>query len=412
MIFLAFGGEPTRGAQARATTRTAGRKGRRRWCSSSACSPCSPPSPASSSTRPTGRPWTTSSTRWRSRSSTRRTARRRSRASSPSGSAWPASPSPGSCTRRSATHAPRPWAALEEKLYFDRLYDALFYRPSVATAKLLYALVEGPLVGGSLSGIVSGTGRLAGYVRSLQTGIVRTYVLAVAGGLAVLVLVFISVATADGLLGDNRAHRAAGGGRARASGCSRGRASRQGSSRSSSRSPRSACGSRRSPTSTSPGRQHAPVRGAGDVVRRPRRLVPRRLPRHRPLAGRPRGRLPGRGRRLRDARRPRAAARVLRAHAPPHRRHRRRLLRPGSPPLLRLLGGDAHPALPPRRRVGRGGPAARDAALRHLHDGRLAADAGLDHRLRPLEGTFDLLELQQRRRARRGCSSASSWRSP
>ena len=33
------------------------------------------------------------------------------------------------------------------------LYDALFYRPSVATAKLLYALVEGPLVGGSLTGI-------------------------------------------------------------------------------------------------------------------------------------------------------------------------------------------------------------------------------------------------------------------
>ncbi len=90
-------------------------------------------------------------------------------------------------------HAPRPWAALEEKLYFDDLYDALFYRPAAATAKLLYALVEGPLVGGSLTGITSGTGRLAGYVRSLQTGIVRTYVLAVAGGLAILVLVFISV---------------------------------------------------------------------------------------------------------------------------------------------------------------------------------------------------------------------------
>jgi NADH-quinone oxidoreductase subunit L len=89
---------------------------------------------------------------------------------------------------------PRPWAALEQKLYFDRLYDAIFYRPSVATAKVLYALVEGPLVGGSLTGIVSGTGRLAGYVRSLQTGIVRTYVLAVAAGLAVIVLVFISVA--------------------------------------------------------------------------------------------------------------------------------------------------------------------------------------------------------------------------
>ena len=90
-------------------------------------------------------------------------------------------------------HAPRPWAVLEEKLYFDRLYDAIFYRPSAATAKLLYALVEGPVVGGSLTGITSGTGRLAGYVRALQTGIVRTYVLALAGGLGVLILVFISV---------------------------------------------------------------------------------------------------------------------------------------------------------------------------------------------------------------------------
>jgi NADH-quinone oxidoreductase subunit L len=89
--------------------------------------------------------------------------------------------------------APRAWPALEEKFYFDRLYDAVFYRPAVAMAKLLYALVEGPLVGGSLTGVVSGTGRLAGYVRLLQTGIVRTYVLAVAAGLAVIVLVFVSV---------------------------------------------------------------------------------------------------------------------------------------------------------------------------------------------------------------------------
>src|SRR5262245_58314449 len=52
--------------------------------------------------------------------------------------------------------APRPWAVLEQKLYFDRVYDAVFYRPTVATAKLLYALVEGPLIGGSLAGIKIG----------------------------------------------------------------------------------------------------------------------------------------------------------------------------------------------------------------------------------------------------------------
>jgi NADH-quinone oxidoreductase subunit L len=89
--------------------------------------------------------------------------------------------------------APRSWPVLTEKLYFDRLYDAVFYRPSAATAKVLYALVEGPIVGGSLDGISGGTARLSNIVRSLQTGAVRTYVLAVAGGLAVLTLVFIVV---------------------------------------------------------------------------------------------------------------------------------------------------------------------------------------------------------------------------
>jgi NADH-quinone oxidoreductase subunit L len=89
--------------------------------------------------------------------------------------------------------APSSWRVLQHKLYFDELYDAVFYRPAVATSKLLYALVEGPHVGGSLEGITGGTSRLATYVRTLQTGVVRMYVLAVAAGLAVLALVFISV---------------------------------------------------------------------------------------------------------------------------------------------------------------------------------------------------------------------------
>ena len=49
---------------------------------------------------------------------------------------------------------------------------------------------------------------------------------------------------------------------------------------------------------------------------------------------------------------------------------RRRVRLAGSPPLLRLLGGDADPALRARRRVGRAGPDGRDAQVRHLHDGR------------------------------------------
>jgi NADH-quinone oxidoreductase subunit L len=89
--------------------------------------------------------------------------------------------------------APRPSRALEHKLYFDELYDALFFRPAVATSKVLYALVEGPLVAGSISGLGEAVRRLGTGARSLQTGLVRTYALAIAASLAVLALVFIAV---------------------------------------------------------------------------------------------------------------------------------------------------------------------------------------------------------------------------
>jgi len=89
--------------------------------------------------------------------------------------------------------APRSWRVLQHKLYFDELYDAVFYRPAVATSKALYAVVEGPVIGGSLAGVSGGTTRLANHVRSLQTGAVRTYALALAAGVAVLALVFIGV---------------------------------------------------------------------------------------------------------------------------------------------------------------------------------------------------------------------------
>ena len=107
---------------------------------------------------------------------------------------------------------------------------------------------------------------------------------------------------------------------------------------------------------------------------------------------------------------PRAAARLLRPDAVPDRRDRRRLHRPGPAPLLRLLGGDADPALRPDRRLGRAGADRRDDQVRHLHDGRLAADARLDHRLRPLAGARSTSSTRARAGAT-GSSSASSPRS-
>ncbi len=89
--------------------------------------------------------------------------------------------------------APRPWAALEHKLWFDELYQALFYWPAVGISRTLYWVVERALVGGSLAA-VTGLARWAGgRARALQTGFVRMYVFGLAAGLAVLVLVFIVV---------------------------------------------------------------------------------------------------------------------------------------------------------------------------------------------------------------------------
>jgi NADH-quinone oxidoreductase subunit L len=84
-------------------------------------------------------------------------------------------------------------AVLEHKLYFDELYDAIFYRPTVLLARGLRDGFEGPVILGSITGIASGARRLAGDLSDVQTGLVRTYALAIAGGVTVLALVFVWV---------------------------------------------------------------------------------------------------------------------------------------------------------------------------------------------------------------------------
>ena len=83
--------------------------------------------------------------------------------------------------------------ALEHKLYFDEAYDLVFYRPAVATGRLFGRIVEGLVVGGSITELGRGIGDAARGVARAQTGLLRTYALAIAGSLAVLVVVFISV---------------------------------------------------------------------------------------------------------------------------------------------------------------------------------------------------------------------------
>jgi NADH-quinone oxidoreductase subunit L len=89
--------------------------------------------------------------------------------------------------------APRPSRVLERKFYFDELYDGLFYWPAVGISRAFYWVVEGPLVGGSIAGVAGLTRWAGGRVRLLQTGLVRAYALALACGVAVLVLVFVAV---------------------------------------------------------------------------------------------------------------------------------------------------------------------------------------------------------------------------
>jgi NADH-quinone oxidoreductase subunit L len=82
---------------------------------------------------------------------------------------------------------------LEHKFYFDELYDAVFYRPTVWLAKALFRGVEDPLIAESSTSLGQDTRDLGRIVARIQTGLVRTYVLAIASGAAVLAIVFIAV---------------------------------------------------------------------------------------------------------------------------------------------------------------------------------------------------------------------------
>ena len=82
---------------------------------------------------------------------------------------------------------------LEHKFYFDELYDALFYKPAAALATYSRKDFEDPVIlasGPDLGETAFDTGR---GVRRLQNGLLRTYVLALGSGMAVLAIVFLLV---------------------------------------------------------------------------------------------------------------------------------------------------------------------------------------------------------------------------
>jgi NADH-quinone oxidoreductase subunit L len=83
--------------------------------------------------------------------------------------------------------------ALEHKLWFDELYDRLFYAPAAWLAKALRRYVERPVITGTVDEVAQGTRETGALVSLAQNGLIRTYALGLAGGLAILVVVFITV---------------------------------------------------------------------------------------------------------------------------------------------------------------------------------------------------------------------------
>ena len=83
--------------------------------------------------------------------------------------------------------------ALEHKLYFDEAYDLAFYRPAVAVAHALGRFLERPLILRTSGEVAEGSVDVARGFSRLQTGLVRTYALAIASSLAVIAVVFVAV---------------------------------------------------------------------------------------------------------------------------------------------------------------------------------------------------------------------------
>jgi NADH-quinone oxidoreductase subunit L len=83
--------------------------------------------------------------------------------------------------------------ALTRKLWFDELYDFVFYKPAVWLAQASNRWIEQPIILGSAADVALGAEESGELVSRAQTGLVRAYALALASGLAVLVVVFISV---------------------------------------------------------------------------------------------------------------------------------------------------------------------------------------------------------------------------
>jgi NADH-quinone oxidoreductase subunit L len=87
---------------------------------------------------------------------------------------------------------PRTLPILEHKFYFDEIYDFVFYKTAVAFSWVFQQLVERPLIAGSIGQVTGSFGFGSRELGRVQNGLVRSYALALASGLAILAVVFLS----------------------------------------------------------------------------------------------------------------------------------------------------------------------------------------------------------------------------
>ncbi|HZD87420.1 MAG TPA: NADH-quinone oxidoreductase subunit L [Gaiellaceae bacterium] len=88
-------------------------------------------------------------------------------------------------------HAPFLRRTLEHKFWFDELYAAIFYKPAELVAAGLRREFEEPVVLQTGTDLGETTLAAGGLMRRIQTGLLRTYVLFLAGGAAAVVLAFL-----------------------------------------------------------------------------------------------------------------------------------------------------------------------------------------------------------------------------
>src|SRR5581483_2110070 len=82
---------------------------------------------------------------------------------------------------------------LEHKFYFDEAYDALFYKPASLLASTLRTDFEEPVILATGPDLGETTLELGEGASRIQTGLLRTYVLFLGTGIAIVGIVFLIV---------------------------------------------------------------------------------------------------------------------------------------------------------------------------------------------------------------------------